>query len=476
MKIRIQNRIIGILVLLSFLFVLSVANAQRLHLGNHREIQIPEYAAVRIGPFYSNLTWTEEVGYRYVKTSGRGSGYIQDNRRGEIREDGSDFPIISTLQFQNYMIISRTMDLQVSLRLQYKYYPMDTQEDEFIADLSDEGVFADFSTEIVLSKTAKLKLYDSAAYRTDYVDTRGWSDNYGGEQYERFENEVGAIWDWLMSRDDNMGASLSRTDVIPTDSRHNRQEKVGYEESINYGHRFSPFVSSGVGLNFSQSFYGSGRADAYMYGINISSSAQLTRKSRGNASLGYSLSETSGGDTNNVANGSRGSLTAALGVNTELTPNSDQSINYSRTMSEAFQGGFQVTDQLGYTLNWRKRMFPGRFSTRLSNHDMGDSGNSSYMNWITMISLTHQLSRLIGLEFMMSYDIRNNEGSSSVENATDTSADYQTWITRLSTGLPITEKTRFGAYVEHIQRMSDASNLEYTREIFGLTLSWSHQF
>jgi len=477
MNVQNQQRASGLTFLpfLALLFLLPGVHAQSLRFGNHREIKVPDYATIRIGPFYSDVSLSEEISYRYVRTTGRGSGYISDNRLGEIKKDGADYPIVSTLVFKNYLIISRTMDLEVALRVQYRYFPMNSQEDELIVDMSDEGIYADLSTEIAFSKTSKMRLYESAAYRTDYVDTRGWGDKYGGEEYEHFENKLGMDWDWLMSRDDNLGVSLARRDVVPTGSKFDRQRSFGYNESLSYGHRFSPFLSGGAAATLSQSFYGAGRPDAFMYGLSAFSSAQLTRKSSGRASLGYTLSETTGGEEESE-NRSRGSLSASLGVDTELSPGSAQSVGYSRRMAEAFQGGFDVVDTLRYTLNWRRGMFPGRFYTTLGNHDLGGGAGTSYVDWITGVSLTHRLTRLIGLEFLTSFNIRDNQESSSEGVSADASADYNTWITRLSLGLPVTEKTTCSAYVEHVERTSASESLEYSRDILGVSLSWSHRF
>lgn len=456
--------------------VLPLARGQSLEFSNHREIKIPSGATLRIGPFYSDLVWSEEVGYRYVRTSGEGSGYLFDNQKGSINEDGDDFPIISTLALKNYMIISPTMDLDFSIRLQYRYYPMKTQDDEFIVDMSEEGISADLSTEIELSKTSKIHLYEKAMYRTDYVDSRGLGDEYGGDEYERFENDLGMIWDWRMTRFDDVGMSLSRQDVIPYDDEYEQQEKVGYKEQLRYGHRFSPYLSGGVKADFSQSYYEAGRGDAFSYGASVFVGSQVTRKSSGNASLGYVFTQQSGGDVE-PENPDRGTISATLGLVTEFSDDRSQSISYSRNMTEAFEGGFQITDSLSYNFSWNDGPFPGRFFSNYSNNDLSDSGGSSYANWRTGIALSRQLTRLMAVQLTSDYAIRDNEADGATgDSATESTTDYDTWTTRLSTGFDVTRKTKFKAYYDHVARYSDASSLEYERDIVGANLTWSHQF
>ncbi len=159
----------------ALLLCLSVASvqAQGLRFGNHREIQPPEYALLRIGPFYSNVTFSQLVGYRYVSTQGTGVDYVFGTRRGRFKEDGSELPLITTLSLRNYLIVTRNMDVDLSLRLQNEYYPLDTQENEFFFDLTDESVAGNFSTEFRITPFVRGRVYDNMLYKPDYLDVRG---------------------------------------------------------------------------------------------------------------------------------------------------------------------------------------------------------------------------------------------------------------------------------------------------------------
>ncbi len=450
--------------------------AQSLRFSNHRDVGIPDYATIRLGPFYSDVTLSQSVGVRWVRLSGNGTDFLASNERGEIREDGYDFPLVTTLGLRNYLIVSRDMDVEASVRVSYEHYPMGTQEDEFIVDFSDEGIFADLSTEFQPTRSTRMRIYDSAAYRTDFVDSRGLEDRYGGVEYERFENTVGADLDWLMSKLDNLSLSASRMDVVPASSDFDAQRHVAYAESAAYERQLSPYVVGGVRADFGQSLASDDtRPDSYREGLSVFSSAQVTKLTDVSASLGYAVASTRGGDPE--IDESSGSISGSGRVRSRLSQALRHELEYTRAFSEAFEGGYDSTDAATYGLTWDTRALPGGISTSLRRYDPMDDVRPGYMDWITQLTVNQQVSRLVALQFFTSYGMRMNE-SMTVDDAVDTdlSADYDTWVTRLSTAIPLTRKLRLTAYAEHAVRTGDADELTYTRDILAANLVWFHRF
>ncbi len=447
-----------------------------LRYDQHREVQPPPYALVRIGPWYSNLGISQSVGYRYMKLEGSGVDFLTGGDRGQILEDGSDFPLVTTLSLDNYVILSRRMDLEANIKVSYEHFPMKTQEDRLEIDLTDEGVYGTFSSEFHPSRDTRLLIYDDILYRTDYVDTRGYSDTYGGEEYEHFANVVGADWDWKPSPFDNVSLSASRTDEIPLDDEFDDQKRVGYSEVAAYQRQLTPFATAGLVGSFSQSFYDEDtRPDIYLYGLSAFSAAQLTRSLTGNASLGYQFSSYSGGGADREG---QGSLSARVGLGHQLSEQRSQRVGYQRTQSEAFTGGIDIRDELDYGLSWEGGLFPGSLTTRYSMYSPQDDDRSGYSDWMTALSLRNQLTRLIMLNFRTGYSIRMNDAPvGEIDPETpDINSDYETFTIRLGAGMRITRKTVFNAYVEHADRTSDNDDLAYTRDIIAATLTWSHQF
>jgi len=135
------------------LLVLTLgAEAQMLRYDQHRELKPPDYATLRLGPFYSDLFFSQTAGFRYTRSEGTGTDFLFGNNRGVIKKDGSEYPLVARLDARNYVLISRHMDLDISFSLGYAYYPMETQENEFFFDISGEGVSGVVSMEFYISK------------------------------------------------------------------------------------------------------------------------------------------------------------------------------------------------------------------------------------------------------------------------------------------------------------------------------------
>ncbi len=454
----------------------SDSQSAMLRYDQHRDVEPPADALLRIGPWYSNLAISQSIGYRYMKLEGSGVDFLTSNDRGEILKDGSEFPMVTTLTMDNYVVLTRRMDLEANIKVSYEYFPMKTQVDRFEVDLTDEGVFGTFSSEFELTRDMRLLLYDDILYRTDYVDTRGNEDRYGGEEYERLVNTVGADWDWKPTPFDNVSLSASRSDEIPFDDEFDNQKRVHYTEVASYQRQLTPFAVGGVLANFSQSLYEvDTRPDIYLYGLGVFSAAQITRRLTGNASLGYQYSTYSGGDGSDTSG--RGSLYARFGLGHQISEEKSQKIGYQRTLSESFAGGLDIQDSVDYSLSWEGGLFPGSISTRYSIFSPQDSGRSGYSDWSTALLLRNQLTRLILLTFRTSYSIRSNDAVAEIDpDAPDVSSDYETFTVRLGTSMRVTEKTSLNVYAEHADRTSENPDLAYTRDVIAAILTWSHKF
>jgi hypothetical protein len=454
----------------------SSAVGQSLRFSNHRDVKAPDYATLRLGPFYSDLTLSQSAGLRWTRFSGAGTDFLQDNQLGEIREGGIEYPLITTLGLRNYLIISEHMDLEASVRLAYEHYPMGTQKDRFTVDFSDEGIYADLSTEFRPSRSTRIRLYDNAAYRTDFIDTRGLEDRYGGAEYERFENTVGIDFDWLMSKFDNLALSAKRADTIPMTDAFEAQRAVSYGESAAYERQFSPFVVGGVRADFTQNLASEAtRPDSYAQGVSVFSGVRLAKMTQASAALGYSLAITRGGEP--AVDESQGSISGSARVDSQISKRLHHGLGYSRAYTEAFEGGFNMTDGIDYGLAWKTRTLPGKISTALRRYEPVGGSRDSYLDWNTQITLEQKLTRLVALSFMTSYALRMNDSTADPDSANpDVGSDYQTWVSRLSTAIPLTRKLSFTAYGEHAVRTSDADALAYTRDLIAANLVWSHRF
>lgn len=455
-----------------------------LRYDQHREITRPDYATIHIGPLYSNVGISQSVGYRYTRLSGTGVDYLEGNRRGDVRKGGSEFPMVSGISLNNYMIITPRMDLEANISVNYLHYPMRTQDDELQINLSDEGIFATFSTQFTPSRNSKILVYDDILYRTDYVDTRGLGDQYGGQEYEHIENTLGLDWDWKPNALNTFSASGSRQDIVPLTKAFDFQKGVRYAEIGSYRRSLTPFAAAGLLGAASQSFYNAPeRPDVYIYGISAFTGVRLTPRWTGDGSLGYQFSTSTGGlldeDVNN-----RGVI-ASLGLENEISEMYRQRLSWQRSMTEAFDGGVDMTDTLAYSLSWNSEIFPGSLSTAYSVYDPQTDNRNGYADWATSLSVRHQLTRLLNLSLNATYAIRMNDDpvrpvstvtTETVDTLPDLSSDYETLTLSASTGFRVTKNTTLSAYASRADRTSENTDLAYTRDTVGVMLNWSHQF
>ena len=468
--------------------VVSLAQAIRLHA--QREVRPPDYATFRLGPLYSTMALTETVGYRYTSSSGAGTDYLSDNERGRILKDGSDYPIISTLSFRNYLIITRRIDLDASIRIGYEYYPMDTQEDEFLFDMTEEGIYGNISSAFRLSKHLSGTIYDNFLYKTDYVDVRGEEDRYGGSDYERLDNTVGMRLNWQLSRRQTLSGMLSRRDVIPRDDEFAAQEKVEYTEGVVYTYRVYDGLDVGGDMRFTQIQYtGTNRPNA-----NINTYSVFARASEGKAwglpigpnntltaSLGVSTGygkdreENEEGTIDSDADSVSG--VGSIMLETQMSPTLNQTVSYSRSMGGGYSSAFEVRDTLDYRLRWQGKLSSVQFYSTLSEVAPTDDSDADYRSWITGLDVSYPLTHYITLIGSTSYSVRENEERvSSDDDELELSNDYDTWTSRIGTSFRLTRRISFRTYAEHTERISDEENLDYERDTVAAYLTYHRQF
>jgi hypothetical protein len=396
-------------------------------------------------------------------------------------EDGVDMPLVSQLDLRNYLILTRRSDLDMSVSMTYEHYPLGTQEDAFTINLADEGIFGDFSTELILTPFLKCHLYDSAVYRTDYVDTRGVIDTYGGSRYEHFQNTVGANVDWLMAEDKNLAGSVSRRDVIPRDAEFDNQRLVTISESLAYEQQITPGWMAGVSAGFSQNTYpaASNRPDSASAAYSVFTSARLTDFSTGNASLGYSLGSVDGEEN-------LGNMIGALSLETRLSETMSHGINFSRSQRAGFNSAFEVYDSYGYHWNWKGDLNSAGLFSQYGTVDPGSEqeGVNGYSDWTTGANFSlpfyvgWAMTDYITLNLSGTYSVRiNDAGLAADADEVEWNEDYSTWVGRVGTSFPFFFRDlAFSAFYEHMERMSDSDLLPYTRDTVEGSLRYTHAF
>ncbi len=449
--------------------------ATLLRYDQHRVIQPPDYATVRIGPFYSNLAVAQSAGFRHTWFSGAGTDFLEGNRRGDIKKGGTEFPLLSTLTLNNYLMITRRLDLEANISISYQHYPMNTQEDDLRISLTDEGIFATFSAQIMASRYSRMLVYDDILYQTDFIDTRGLTDRYGGRKYESLANTLGLDWDWQPNPVDSFSTSVSRQDTIPFNDEFESQRGFRYAEMVSYRRSLNPFTAAGVLGSASQSFYRDrNRPDVHIYRINGFLGVRLTPLLTSDTSLGYSASTRTGG--NLEKEDTSGALTALIGLNHEISETRRQRLAWQRSLSEAFAGGVDVSDAISYSLNWSDGFVPGSLSSRYFIADPQDDNRNGYRDWTTTLGVRYPLTRLIMLSLNGSYAMRMNDAADVIGDSPDLSSDYQTLTLSANTAFQFTRKTTLTGYFSHSERWSPNPDMEYTRDMIGMTLSWNHKF
>ncbi len=458
-------------ILLILMVSCSAANAQMLRYYQRREIKPPEYATLRLGPFYSNLSFEQRAGFRYTESEGTGTDFLFGNERGIIKEDGEEYPLVSRLNARNYLMISRNMDLDISFSLGYAHFPLETQEDEFFFDIAEEGASGSLSMEFYITKYVRGRISDDIVYRTDYIDLRGIDDNFGGSAYEHLENDLELTADWLMDETKNLGFEFSRVDLIVMSEDFEDLEHTTFDEAVYYEHQLTAFLVVGGRTAFGQTYYESdGRSDSTMQSYSAYASAQLTDRTDAGLSVGYSLGSSEGV-------GSVGSVISSGTLSTRLTREVMHGIVLQRSLSAGFRTPFSISSAFTYTLTYQRERASLSFVTGYSTVEPEGDTFNKYSDWTTAMDLSLPVTRFVNVLCSAQYAVRNNEevGGSQLTDPEYTS-NYDTLSARLGTRFSVTSSIDFDVYAQHINRSSDNPDLEYSRDIFAGTFTYSHAF
>ncbi len=469
-------------VLAGLAMLVSAASAQNLRFSNHRDVAIPDYATFRIPPLYSTLVFEQSAGYRWTRTKGTGTEFLFSNRRGTIVEDGSDIPLVSTLTMRNYLPISANAAMDISFTASYEYYPLKTQDDAFNLDVSDEGLLGIFTFEFRPAEDVRMTIYDNARYQTDYVDTRGIGDQYGGSKYVYFSNEIGVNGDWLVGKQENILFGLSRADLLPQEDAFADQESINYTETAGFEKGFGALIMAGVSVDLSQNLYAADtRPDSAQQAGRVYSTAKLTQNSNGRASMGYSQ-----GTVNGDAAADQGTMIGEVGVGTELGRNLKQDVSASRSQQAGFNSGFEVHDTYSYSLGWAGEMVAANAHTRYSQVDPNGTDVNGYSDWTSGVNVSWPMFlRYLIFKAYTTYEVRGNDpmtvpaetdATSDVALVAEQNNDYQTWTSGLGASMAIMKDLKAATDFQHIERFSDAQDLAYTRDVFSVTLTYRYIF
>lgn len=462
--------------------------AQNIRYDSQKTVVVPDYSTIRIGQFYSTIAVHAAVSYRYTRSSGEGSDYLIDGERGRIREDGSDFPLVVALDFRNYVPLSKHSDVDISVRVAYRYFPMETQENEWTVTVPDESITANFSTSYQLSRNLQGILYDKIEYLTDYVDTRGFEDDAGGQQYSRLQNRVGTTLTWLLTPVSDLIFDLYRRDVIVTDNQEEfgNQERVEYHEGVTYQRRFFETIRAGVRAGATQrDFSDKDRADTTQYDYDIfvggseGGGIPITEATTLSLSIGTSVGKADSTDT--TESEERTTINGSATLRTQLTKDLAHQLGYSRGLRSGFDTAFEEYDQWSYSIDYNR---VGAGIRVFSNYETVDTttdvDSNPYDVWNSGVAVVYPLFSFLTLDssytYRVVYNNRPEDGPVDDTTPAETQEDYYARVVRIGTALKIMKEVTFRTYVERYERLSDLNTLEFTRDTFDATLAYSHQF
>lgn len=475
---------IACLAILLLCAVAGVANAQQLRfrLGK-TESGPPDFATFRVGPLYSHLWLSQEVGVRYTEGTLGVVDYLAGTQRGAYRDNGIDFPLITSVTLRNYMLISRYMDVDVTLWARYEHYPLKTQDDMFIMNLADPELMADFSTsflwELFPASYLKIKVFERPAYLLDYVDQRGTSDPYGGVRYHRFENDAGLDADILLRSDMDVALSFSRHDVVGVSEAFANQEQTGYSGSAAYEYQLTPIFLTGLRAGYQDVDYVSTtRGDFVSQNLMVFADAELSEQSKVSAAVGY------GTGASSATNGTSGrietdNVLGAFSFQTEIMRDTSFLASYTRAIRSGFNYGVETVDTLMGRIGWTDGALAVNLSSELAGVDVAGDYGIGYDDWRSAIDISYPLAADCTVGFTSSYLVRDVSPLPGMETAglpSEIVHDYTTWVNRLRGTLAVMKNLTLGAYVEYVLRDSTAEGLKYDRFNAGLNLVFAYEY
>lgn len=500
-----------------------VSQAQTLRFDSYREMVIPDKANVRYSSFYSDLAFVQSVGARYTRVDGDGSDYLFASERGRLRDDGAEFPLVSQLSMRNYFLLSKYMDLDLSFLVTYRYFPMGTEDDEFDFDMaglglstrlgaftltanedglggafngnnatasgytgkrgSSGGFRANLSSEFDITDVIKGRVYDSPSYRVDYVDERGRTDDLRGRKYRVLQNTLGLDVDWLMAKNKNLSYSALRTDTWPQDESFDQTRSTVTKHSLVYQQQLNPVTLVGARADytwrvFDEAYRGNQFQQDYLAFLGADLTENTTLK------LGGGVSDAELTDPGLFEQDtSSDSWIGYASLSSKLTERTSHSIGYSRRQDAAFNAGLEITDEYHYAINWRNDVWSCGYVTVYDVVEPRLSYASDYTDWYNTLTVTRALTRTLTALASAAYTERSNgtaepapASAGVVGEEPYLDNDYTTWAVNLGIAQAVTDNLSIHYYAEHLEQMSDNSELESSRDTIGLTVTYSHDF
>jgi len=460
-------------VLLLFVLLTPSAWAQNLRYDNHREVAIPEYATIQLGPFHSSWAILLSGGYRYVNTTGAGTDFLFAGSRGRLKKDGSDYPIILGLDTRNYLVIGPHTDLDVSLGLRYEYYPLDTQESEFRVFLPGEGIDANLSMEMSPEPYFRMTLWDGFAWQMDYIDTRGIEDRYGGRRFENISNTIGLDGDFLVAERHNLGFGGSRGDRWALDDEWTNQTRVIHSGYLLYEYELAEYMILGFRTGLSHIDYPeSERPTTLINDYRIDLSTRLTERTTANIFGGYAIGTVSGSE--NRMEEVNTTLYGA-GLQTRLTPSLQHGITYSHGLRGGYQWSLEEFDLLQYDIRWTGEFSRWNFYTGWQTRDPSTTNVNGYTDWTSGLLCEVPIMPAVSLVSSVRYNERSNDDEAVAVLDPELFGDYSTLAYKLGPVVRLTDELKLTAFAEHIKRDGDNDELDYTRDIVSVLLTYRHE-
>jgi len=456
------------------------AYAQQLRFSlEHRDINPPDYATFRVGPLYSHFSLSQEAGVRYTEGTLNTLESIDGIQRGAFLTNGIDYPLITSVSLHNYLMISKYMDLDMAIWARYEYYPLETQEDLFLMNLTDPQISSSFVWEFIPADNVRVKVYDRPAYLMEYVDQRGTSDLYGGEPFRRFQNDAGVDADILLASDMNLALSLSRFDLLGASTNFTDQERTSYDERAAFEYQATPLLTVGVSADYAQSDYVViRRSDFSSQTYSVFAGEELSPSSRVSASIGYAIGETQT-TSNSAVWIEQDAIVGSLSYENEIWKDIVCATSIAKQLRSGFNTSMEDISSIKVGLRWNGSDWAANLSSGLDNVDVVNGGGGSYRDWRSDFGFSYPLASDCTVSFSSSYLLRDDRSAATLNTSNTPSElvhDYSTWINRISTAIAIMKDLNFGVYADYMIRDSSADVLRYDRFNVGAKLTYVYEY
>jgi hypothetical protein len=243
-----------------------------------------------------------------------------------------------------------------------------------------------------------------------------------------------------------------------------------------YQRRLADFISAGISVSGNQTdFADDERADPSFLQGAIFANVTFTENTIGYLSVGYGDDITDYGPTNEVENGG-GMMTGSLSLETRLAMNMMQTIKYNRGQRAGFAVDSERYDQGSYALDWSVGQYSFNLSASYGTVTPVVEGVPEYSDAAFGFNSSIPLTSFAALKISTKYAMMmNGEAEEGIEEA-EWLYDYDTWTSSIGTGFRLTDKVDFELSVSRVERLSEAEELEYTRDYVSGFFRYTHPF